>query len=149
MNRIKRNGPEHVDAAEVKAKKMKLASNLYDHASSTLVDMGIAILMGGMVAVAKIRSKTFMPIGYFDTVKPLSGSIRDFHVATLDIPTDKLQNFLRGMLKNIITWNHRAFGASQFIHKYIYGRGDINKRYANVPNVLGIVDVSTILTINF
>ena len=39
VNRIKRNGPERVDTAEVKAKKMKLASNFYEKVSSTFIDM--------------------------------------------------------------------------------------------------------------
>ena len=51
MKRIKQNGPERVDAAEVKTKKMKLDSTLYDHASSLLIDVDITILMGGMIAV--------------------------------------------------------------------------------------------------
>ena len=89
-----------------------------------------------------------MSIGYFETVKPLSGSVRDFHVAKLDIPTNKLKNFLCGMLKKVITWHHQAIDAFQFLHKDIYGRWDINKQYANVANVLGIADVSTRLTID-
>ena len=40
VNRIKQNGPEHVAAAEVKAKKMKLASTLYDNAASTINNLG-------------------------------------------------------------------------------------------------------------
>ena len=104
--------------------------------------------MGGMIDVTEIRAKMFMPIGYFKTMKPLSGSVRDCHVAMLDMPTDKLQNFLRDMSKKVITWHHRAVGAFQFLHKYIYRRGYINKRYVNVVNVLGIADVSTNLTIN-
>ena len=90
----------------------------------------------------------FMLIGYFDTVKPLSGSVRDFHVATLDMPIDKLQNFLREISKKVITWHHRSVGIFQFLHKDIYGRVDINKRYANSANVLMISDMSTRLTIN-
>ena len=104
--------------------------------------------MGGMIAVTNFFAKIFMPIGYFETVKPLSGSVRDCHVATLDLPTDKLQTFLRGMSKKVITWHHRAVGAFRFLHKDIYGRGDINKRYVNVANFLGIADVNTCLTIN-
>ena len=102
-NMIKRNGPERVAAVEVKAKKMNLASTLYDHASSPLIDMEIVTLMGGM-----------MPIRYSDTVKRLSSRFRDFHVATLDMPTDKLQNFLRGMPKKVIAWNHWDLSAFQF-----------------------------------
>ena len=51
VNRIKQNGPERVGAAEVKAKKMKLDSTLYYHASSLLISVDTAILMGGMIAV--------------------------------------------------------------------------------------------------
>ena len=148
VNRIKQNGPERVAASEVEAKKMKLALTLYDHASSPLLDMEIATLMGGMIAVTKIRAKMFMPIGYFETVKPLSGSVRYFHVATLNMPTDKLQTFLRDISKKVITWHHRAVSAFQYLHKNIYGRGDINNQYVNVANVLGISDVSTRLRIN-
>ena len=72
MNRIKRNVPERVTAAEVKAKKIKLKSTFYDHTSSPIIDMKIAILMGGMIAVTKMRAKMFMSIGYLDTVKTLS-----------------------------------------------------------------------------
>ena len=110
--------------------------------------MDIATLMGGMIAVTKMCANMFMPIGYFETVIPLSRIIRDFHVAPLDIPTDKLQTFLHGMSKKVITWYHRAVSAFQFLHKYIYGRGDINSRYVNVANVLGIADMSTRLTID-
>ena len=39
VNRIKPNGPERVAAAELKAKKMKLASTLYDYMSSTIIDI--------------------------------------------------------------------------------------------------------------
>ena len=85
-----------------------------------------------------------MPIGYFETVKPLSGSVRYCQVATLDMPTDKLQTFLYGMSEKVVTWHHQAVSAFLFLHKYIYGRGDINKRYANVEKVLGIADVSTV-----
>ena len=148
MNRIKHNGPEHVATAEVKAKNMKLASDLYGHASSPLIDLEIANLMGGMIAVIKMCAKMFIPVGYFDTVKSLSGSIRYFHVATLDMPNDNLQNFLCDMSKKFITWHHRAVGAFQFLHKGIYGRVDINKLYVNVANFLGIYNVSTRLTIN-
>ena len=148
VNMINRNGTELVSAAEVKANKMKLASTLYDHASSTLIDMDISTLMRGMIAVTEMRANMFMPIGYFKTVKPLSGSVRDCHVATLDITTEKLQTFLRGMLNKVITWNHWAVGEFQFLHKDIYGRGDINKRYANIAKVIGIADVITHLTIN-
>ena len=63
VNRIKRNGPECVAAAEVKVKKMNLASTLYGHASSTLIDMDISTVMGGMIAITKMRAKVFMPIG--------------------------------------------------------------------------------------
>ena len=90
----------------------------------------------------------FMLIEYFDTVKPLSGSVRYFHVATLDMPIDKLQTFLHEISKKVITWHHRSVGIFQSLHKDIYGRGDINKRYANSANVLIISDVSTRLTIN-
>ena len=148
VNRIKRNVPERVAAEEVKAKNMKLALTLYGHASSPLIDMDIATLMGGMLAVTKMSAKMFIPIGYFKTVKPLSRSIRYFHVAMLDMPTDKLQNFLCDTSNKFITWNHRDVGAFQFIHKDIYGRGDMNKRYSNVANVHCIADVSTRLTIN-
>ena len=90
VSRIKRNGPELVAAAEVKSKKMKLASTLYDHVYSTLIDMDIATLMGGMIAITEMWAKMFMPIVYFDMVKPLYRRVRDFHVATLDMPTEKL-----------------------------------------------------------
>ena len=80
VDRIKRNGPERIDAAEVKAKNMKLDLTLYDHASSPIIDMGITNLMGVMIAVTKIRAKMFMLIGYFEKVKPLSGSIRDCQI---------------------------------------------------------------------
>ena len=111
VNRINWNGPERVAAAEVKAKKMNLSSTLYKHTSSPLIDMEITTLMGGMIAVTEMRAKIFMPIGYFETVKPLSMSVRDFRVAKLDIPTDKLQNFIRDMSKKVITWHQRAVGA--------------------------------------
>ena len=90
----------------------------------------------------------FMLIGYFETVKPFSRSVRDFNVATLDMPTYKLQTFLREISKKVITWHHWAVGIFQFLHKDIYGRGDINKRYANSSNVLIISDVNTHLKIN-
>ena len=90
----------------------------------------------------------FMLIGYFETVKPLFGSVRYFHVDTLDMPTDKLQTFLCEISNKFITWDHRAVDIFQFLHKYIYVRGDINKRYINSANVLIISDVSTHLTIN-
>ena len=64
------------------------------------------------------------------------------------MPTNNLQNFLRDMSKKVITWHHQAVGAFQFLHKDIYRRGDTNKRYVTVANVLGIVDVSTSLPIN-
>ena len=51
VNRIKRNGPERVTSAEVKAKNMNLASTFYDNAYSPLVNMEIATLTGGMLAV--------------------------------------------------------------------------------------------------
>ena len=54
------------------------------------------------------------------------------------MPTDKLQTLLR------FTWHHRSVGAFLFIHKYIYRRVNINKRYANVVNVLGVADVITV-----
>ena len=104
--------------------------------------------MGGMLAVTEMRAKMFISIGYFETVKPLSGSVRYCHVSTLNMKTNKLQNFLRDMPKKNIAWHHQAIGAFQFLHKEIYGRGDINKRYANVTNLLGIADVSTRLTNN-
>ena len=148
MNSINQNSPEHVAATEVKAKKMKLASYFYDHTSSPLINMEIATLMGVMIAVTKIWAKVFMSIGYFDTMKPLSGSVRDFRVATLDMTTDKLQNFLRGMSKKVITWRHWPVGEFKFLNKDIYGRVYINKRYVNVANVLGITNMSTCLTIN-
>ena len=148
VNRIKRNGIERVNAVKVKANKLKLDLTLYDHASSPLVDIDIATLMGGMIAITKICAKKFMPIGYFNTVKPLSRSVRDFYVTTLDMPTNKLQTFLREILKKVVAWHHRAVGAFQFIGKYIYGRVYINKGYANVSNVIDIYDVSTHLTIN-
>ena len=146
VNRIKINGPERVAAAEVKVKKMKLSSTFYDHASSPLIDMDIATLMGGTIAVTEMRVKMFMLIVYFKTVKTLSGSVRDCHVATLNMPTHKLQNFLCGMSKKVTTWNHRVIDAFQFLHKDIYARGDINKRYENVANVLRLSNVSTRLT---
>ena len=105
--------------------------------------------MGGMIAVTKMRAKMFMPIGYFKTVKHLPGSVRDCHVAMLDMPNYKFQNFLCDMSKKVIKCHHQAVGAIQFIHKDIYGREYINKWYANVANVLGITDMSTRLTINF
>ena len=127
---------------------MKLASTLYNHASSLLIDVDIATLMGGMIAVNEMRAKMFMLIGYFETVKPFSRSVRDFHVATLDMPIYKLQTFLHEISKKVITWHHWAVGIFQFLHKDIYGRGDINKRYANSANVLIIFDMSTRLKIN-
>ena len=54
------------------------------------------------------------------------------------MPTDKLQTLLR------FTWHHRSVGEFLFIHKYIYRRVNINKRYANVVNVLGVADVITV-----
>ena len=45
VNRIKRNGPERVAAEEVKAKKMKLATTLYQNVSSPLIDMEISALV--------------------------------------------------------------------------------------------------------
>ena len=60
------------------------------------------------------------------------------------MPTDKLQTFLRGMSKKVVTWHHLAVGVFLFLYKDIYGRGDINKWYVNVANVLGISDVSTV-----
>ena len=89
-----------------------------------------------------------MPIGYLETVNPFFGSARYFHVAMLDTPNDKLQTFLRGMSKKVITWQHWAVGAFKFLHKDIYGRGYINKRYANIANVLGIANMSTHIKIN-
>ena len=127
MNSIKLNGHERVAAAEVKAKNMKLASTLYYHVSSPFINVEIATITGGMIDVTKMLAKMFILIGYFDMVKPLSGSIRDYRVATLYIPTDKLQTFLRDMLKKVITWHHRAVGVFQYLHNDIYGRGDINK----------------------
>ena len=79
-----------VAAEEVKANKMKLDQTLFDHASSPLIDMDIFALMEGIISVTKMRAKMFMPIGYFDMVKPFYGSVRDFHVDTLDMPNDKL-----------------------------------------------------------
>ena len=108
--------------------------------------IGEYALMGG-IAVAKMRAKMFMPIGYFETVKPLSGSVKECHVDMLDMKINKLQTMIRCMLNKVITWNNWAFCTFQFLHKDIYGRGDINKRYAHVANVLGIADVSTHLTI--
>ena len=116
--------------------------------SSPLVDVYIATLMGGMIAVTNFFAKIFMPIGYFETVKPLSGSVRDCRVATLDMPTDKLQTFLCDISNKVTTWHHRAVGAFQFLHKDIYGRLNINNWYANVSNVLVIYYVSTRLTID-
>ena len=116
--------------------------------SYPLIDMDIATLMGVMVAVTEMCVKMFMLVVYFKTVKPLSGIVRYFHVDTLDMPINKLQTLLCGISKKIITWKHQAVGAFQFLHKDIYGRGDINKRYVNVANVLGIADVSTRLKIN-
>ena len=104
--------------------------------------------MGGMIAVIKMRDNIFMPIGYFETLKHLSGSFRDCRVDTLDMPTNKLQNVPCGMSKKVITWHHPAVGAFLFLQKDIYRRGDTNKPYANVANVLGIDDVSTLLEIN-
>ena len=63
--------------------------------------------------------------------------------------TDKLQTYLREISNKVIEWHHQYVGAFQFIHKNIYGRGYINKRYVNVANFLVIADVSTRLTINF
>ena len=83
-----------VAAEEVKANKMKLDQTLFDHASSPLIDMEIFALMEGMISVTKMRAKMFMPIGYFETVKPLSRSVIDFHVDMLDMPTYNLQTFL-------------------------------------------------------
>ena len=103
MNRIKRNDTECVAVEEVKSKKMNLASTLYDNVYSPLINMEIVTLMGGMIAVTKMSATMFMPIGYFEAVKPFSMSIRYFHVDTLDIPTDKLQTFLHGMSKKVIT----------------------------------------------
>ena len=143
MNKIKRNEPECVAAADVKAENMNMALNLYSNASSPLIDMEIVTLMGGMIVVTKMRAKMFMQIEYFETVKPLSGIAGDCHVATLDIPTDELQNFLRGMLKKVFTWHYQAVGAFIFLHKEIYGEGYHN-RYANVANVLGIHEMSTV-----
>ena len=122
LNRINRNGPEHAPAAEVKAKKMMLYLTLYDNTYSLLNDMDINNLMGGNIAVTIMRANIFLSIGYFETIKPLSGSVRDCHVAMLDIPTDKLQTFLRDISKKVITWHHRDVGAFQFLHKDIYGR---------------------------
>ena len=122
VNRINRNGPEHAPAAEVKAKKMMLYLTLYDNTYSLLNDMDINNLMGGNIAVTIMRANIFLSIGYFETIKPLSGSVRDCHVAMLDIPTDKLQKFLRNIPKKVITWHHRDVGAFQFLHKDIYGR---------------------------
>ena len=148
VSRIHRNGPERVAAVEVKAKNMNLALTLYDHVSSPLIDIDIATLIRGMIAVTKMSDNIFMRIGYFKTVKPLSGSIRYFHVAMLYMTTDKLQNFLLDMLKKFITWHHRDVRAFQFLHKDIYRRLDINKWYANLTKVIGIYDLSTRLTIN-
>ena len=86
MNSIKRNDPEHVIAVEVRAKMMKSASTFYDRVSSPPINMDIVTLIGGTVVVTEICAKMFMPIGYFETVKPLSGSVIYFHVAMLDIP---------------------------------------------------------------
>ena len=108
----------------------------------------IATLMGVIIFVTEMRARMFIPVGYFETVKTLSGSVRDCHVATLDMPTNKLQTFFHDMSKKVITWHHWDVGAFRFIHKDIYGSGDINKRYVNVANILGIADVSTLLTIN-
>ena len=110
--------------------------------------MDITTLMGGMIDVTKMRAKMFTPIGYFKTVTPLSGSIVYFHVYTLDMPTNKLQNFLRGMSKKVIIWHHWAVSEFQFLHKDIYGRGDINKLSAKFSNVFGISDVGICLTID-
>ena len=100
--------------------------------------------MRGMIAVTGMCANIFIPLGQFKTVKTLSGSVGDCHVATLDMPTDKIQNFLRGMLKKVVPWHHQAVGAFLFIQKEICGRGYINKRYVSVANVLGIADVSTV-----
>ena len=147
LNRIKRNVSECVAAVEVKLKKINLALTLYDHASSPLIDMEIAALMGGMIALTKMSTNMFMLIGYFETVKPLSGSIRDFHILMLDMPTDKLQTFLCDTSKKVITCHHRAVVAFQSLHKDLYGRRDINNQYDNVGNILGISHLSTRLTI--
>ena len=89
VNRINRNSPERVTVAEVKAKKIKLASNFYKNASSPLIDMNIDTLMGCMIAVSGMHAKMFIPIGYFKVVKPLSGSVRDCHVTKLYRQTDR------------------------------------------------------------
>ena len=64
VDRIKRNGPERVAAAEVKSKKIKLDSTMYDHASYPITNMDITTLMVVMIAVTKICAKMFMPIGF-------------------------------------------------------------------------------------
>ena len=117
---------------------------MYDNASSPLIDTDIATLIGGMIAVSEMLSKMFMPIGYFKTVKPLSGSVQDYHVATLDIPTNKIQTLLRSMSKKVVAWHHWAVNSFLFIHKDIYVRVDINKLYFNVANVLSIANVITV-----
>ena len=106
--------------------------------------MDIATLIGGMIAVSEMRSKMFIPIRYFKTVKSLPGSIQDGHVDTVDMTTNKLQNILRSMSKKVVTWHHWAVNSFLFVHKDIYGRVDINKLYFNVENVLSIDDVSTL-----
>ena len=148
VKRIKRNGPEHVSGAEVESKKINLALTFYDTSSYPIIDMEISNLMVGMIDVTEMCAKMFMPIGYFETVTPLSVSVRDSHIGMLDMPTDRLQTFLCFMSKKFITCNHWAVGLFQFLYKDIYGRGDINKRYVNVANFLGIADVNTCLTIN-
>ena len=129
VNRIKWNGPERVAAAEVKAKNMNTASTVYDNASSPIIDMEISTIIGGVISITKIYSKMFMLIGYFDMVKLLSRSVQYCHAATLYMPTNKLQTFLLGMSKKFFTWHHQADDAFLFLHKNIYGRGYINKRY--------------------
>ena len=84
-----------------------------------------------MIAITEMSANIFMPIGYSAMVKPLSGSVVDCHVAKLDMPNDKLQTFLRGMSNKVVTWHHWAVNSFLFLHKYIYGSVDINKRYEN------------------
>ena len=110
--------------------------------------MDISILREGMRAITKIRAKMFMPMRYLEVVESLSGSVQYCHVSTLDMPTNKLQTFLRYMSNKVIKWHHQAVSEFQFIHKKIYGRRDIKKRYVNVAKILDIADVSTCLTIN-
>ena len=100
-------------------------------------------LMWGMIAINKMRVNMFMPIVYLNTVKPLSGSVGGCYVATLDMLNDKLQYFLCGNLKKIVTWNHWDVGEFLFLPKYIYGREDINERYENVENIFGIAGMSS------